>query len=383
MYDYSFLLDFIKSVYPSKDQIVLHEPFINKLEENYVLDCLRSGFVSSVGEYVVQAEEDLAAFTGMNHAVCVSSGTSALHTALKVCGVEQGDVVITQSLSFAATANAIVYCGAFPLFIDIDEDTLSLSCEKLENFLKEKTFFKDNAAFLKESKRKIAACVPMHTFGHISKIDEICKICADYNILVIEDAAEAVGSYYKGKHAGSFGIAGILSFNGNKTITCGGGGAVLTNNEAFAKKAKHLSTTAKIPNTNYHEHDMIGFNYRMPNLNASLLCAQLKRLDDFILKKRTLGKKYKEICSKNSLLFFDEPLNCKSNFWLNSVIFEDKDTCNNFIKEANKQNIFPRHVWKPLHLLGLYKTFENLNLDVTENLYEKIVNLPSSVPEKI
>jgi len=380
---YDDLIDFIKKTYPLKESIFLHEPVMGKKEEDFVLDCIRSGFVSSVGEYVEKAEEKIAEITGADYAVCVSTGTAALHTALTVAGVEPGDIVLTQSLSFIASANAIRYCGADPFFIDIDKKSLSLSCERLLRFLDDHTENVHGITVYKDTGQKITACVPMHTFGHIGEIDEICRICNQYNIKVIEDAAEAVGSFYKNRHAGTFGDLGILSFNGNKIVTSGGGGAIITNNRQTAAAAKHISTTARKQGTFFHEHDAVGFNYRMPNLNASFLYSQLMQLDEFINKKRALADHYKKICEKSDLEFFNEPENCRSNYWLNTIIFENSEHAGLFMEKANKNNIFPRMVWKPLHMLGLYKKFQHENLENTKNLYTRIVNLPSSVPDNI
>ena len=377
------LIDFIKSVYPEKEKIFLHEPYMGRLEEDYVLDSIRSGFVSSVGEYVVRAETKIAELTKAKYAVAVSSGTAALHTALISCGVKSGDLVITQPLSFVATGNAIKYCNADPFFIDIDDTSLSLSPEKLEEFLLKETEERKGCAVHKKTGRKISACVPMHTFGHIGKIDKISEICGKFKISLIEDAAEAMGSTYQGRHAGIFGKAGILSFNGNKIITSGGGGAIITDDEEIYRKAKHISTTARTDNPVSHEHDMVGYNYRMPNLNASFLYAQLLRLNDFVEKKRRLGKAYEKVCKNNNISFFTEPDDCRSNYWLNSIILNNSNETELFIKTAQKNNIFPRMVWKPLHKLDFFEKTCMGNLDNTDNFYRRIVNLPSSVTEEI
>ncbi|PID77961.1 MAG: aminotransferase DegT [Deltaproteobacteria bacterium] len=381
MSDFDLLIEFIRESYPENKEIFLHEPVMGEIEKKYLLDCIDSGFVSSVGEYVSKAEKKIAEMAGSKYAVCMSSGTAALHIALLVCGVGKNDLVLTQPLTFVATANAVKYCNAEPLFLDIDEKTLSLSPEALEYFFKKSSIQKNGECFYKGSGQKISACVPMHTFGHIGEIDKICQICARYNVPVIEDAAEAVGSFYKGRHGGTYGKAGIFSFNGNKIITSGGGGAVITDDKNFAELASHLSTTARKVNTLSHEHDMIGYNYRMPNINAAFLSAQLHQLDEFVEKKRKLAKEYKKICDKSGFLFFEEPENCISNFWLNSVFFQDAKEAQNFLYESRKHSIFPRMVWKPLHLLDIFRKNQYNNLNVTQNIYKRIINLPSSIPE--
>lgn len=376
------ILSFIRSKYPLNNKIHVHEPYMGRLEEEYVVDCIRSGFVSSIGEYVEKVEKKIAKFTGVKHAVAVSSGTAALHTALVVSGVKEGDLVLTQSLSFVATANAIKYCNADPFFIDIDKNSLSISIEKLEEFLEKEVEVKDSYSIHKKSKKRIFACVPMHTFGHISKIDELCELCCRYNISVVEDAAEAMGSFYKKRHAGTFGDSGIISFNGNKIITSGGGGVIVTNSDETARLAKHLSTTARKENSLCHAHDMIGFNYRMPNINASFLMAQLDQLDLFLKKKQILGKEYESVCNSNGIDFFKEPDNCKSNYWLNSIILKNRQESELFLKKAQSNGIFPRMVWKPLHMLDIFQKEYIGDMENTESLYNRIINLPSSVPRE-
>ncbi len=275
------IIDFIKETYKSKDFIPLHEPRFFGNEKKYINDCIDTTYVSSVGRYVNIFEKEIAKYTGAKYAVATSNGTSGLHISLILADVCQNNEVITQSLTFVATCNAISYCGAQPIFVDVDKDTMGLSPTSLEYFLKENTSIKDNQCINNKSGKVIKACVPMHTFGHPCRIEEIKEICDKYNIFLIEDAAESVGSIYKDKHTGTFGELGVMSFNGNKIITAGGGGCVITDNKSLANKAKHLSTTAKVPHKWDFNHDMIGYNYRMPNINAALLVAKLENLDDF------------------------------------------------------------------------------------------------------
>ena len=290
---YKTITDFIKNIYDHQSTINLHEPRFIGNEKKYLAECIDSTFVSYVGAFVTSFEERIKAYTGAKYAVAMANGTLAQHLALRVCGVVHDDEVITQALTFVATANAITYIGAHPIFLDSDTDTLGLSPEKLFTFLKNETLKKaDGFNYNKKSGRRISACIPVHVFGHPARIDDIVQICNDNNILVIEDAAESLGSFYQSKHTGTFGLASVLSFNGNKTITTGGGGMLLTNNEAIATSAKHLSTTAKIPHAWAFEHDEIGYNYRMPNINAALGCAQMETLDLFLTKKREQAHLY-------------------------------------------------------------------------------------------
>ena len=303
--NYQPIIDFIRSLYPNREIVPLHEPYFGGNEKRYVLDCIESTFVSSVGKYVDRFEEMIRDFTGAKYAIATVNGTAALHIALKLAGVQQGDLVITQPLTFVATCNAITYCGAEPVFVDIDPETLGMSPDSLESWLGQNVDIVDKGlggletqysklsqpsqpylAIHKATKRHIAACVPMHTFGHPCKIDRIVEICDRYNIPVVEDAAESIGSYYKGKHTGTFGKLGILSFNGNKTITTGGGGMILTDDNELGPLAKHITTTAKKPHPWKFEHDMIGYNYRLPNINAALGCAQMEMLPEILKNKR-------------------------------------------------------------------------------------------------
>jgi perosamine synthetase len=377
-HNWRLIIDFIKSLY-KKDIVPLHEPVFVGNEEKYVLDTIRSSFVSSIGEYVNKVEEFLAGFTGSKYAIATVNGTSALHIALLLSGVKENTEVITQPLTFVATCNAISYCGAYPTFVDVDNDTLGMSPESLESFLVENCLFKDDGVYNKLTNRKITAIVPMHTFGHPCKIDKIIEIADRYNIPVVEDAAESLGSFYKGKHTGTFGKFGIISFNGNKIVTSGGGGVILTSDEVLAKKAKHLTTTAKVPHKWEYYHDEIGFNYRMPNLNAALLLAQLENLEKFIKTKRDLAMQYKEFFERLGIEFFSEPENAKSNYWLNTIFLKDKKERYEFLEFSHENGILCRPTWVLMNKLPLYKDCFSYELENAFEIEERLVNIPSGV----
>ena len=317
-------IDFVRKIYGTKKVISLHEPKFIGNEKKYVNQCIDTTFVSSVGKFVDKFEKKIAKYTGAKYAIATTNGTSALHISLILAGVGQGDEVITQPLNFVASCNAISYCNAKPIFIDVDRDTMGLSPSALRLFLAKNTIIKNKRCINKKTKKIIKACVPMHSYGHPCRIDEIKKILKKHHIFLIEDAAESIGSFYKKKHTGTFGKLGIISFNGNKIVTAGGGGCIITNNKILAKKAKHLTTTAKIPHRFEFKHDEIGYNYRMPNLNAALLIAQLENLNLFIRNKRELAKKYQAFFKDTEFNFFKEPKNSKSNYWLNSIILKNK-----------------------------------------------------------
>ncbi|MFK7946517.1 MAG: LegC family aminotransferase [Saprospiraceae bacterium] len=378
---YKSIIEFIRKTYETpKDNIYLHEPRFIGNEKAYLIDAIDSTFVSSVGAYVNRFEKMMTEITGAKYAIAVVNGTASLHIALKLAGVQQGDEVLSQPLTFIATANAISYEKAIPHFIDVDEDTLGMSPIALKKRLEAIAEVKDGQCFNKETGNKIAACVPMHTFGLSLRIDEIVDICNQYCIPVVEDAAESLGSYYKEKHTGTFGLLGTFSFNGNKTVTCGGGGAIITNDEALAKRAKHITTTAKIPHRWEYAHDEIGYNYRMPNLNAALACAQLEQLDSYIQNKRETAKKYHQFFEKlegiNSL---KELENSFSNYWLNAIRFSSKDERNNFLEYSNDNGIMTRPIWKLMNKLDMFKNCPKGNLSVSNALEDTIVNIPSSV----
>lgn len=373
-------VDFIKQQFTGQDFIPLHEPCFIGNERKYVMDCIDSTFVSSVGKYVDDFEKQMAAFTGAKYAVACVNGTAALHMAMLVAGVNKDDMVVTQPLSFIATCNAISYIGAHPVFVDVDLDTLGLSPEKLEHFLKNNSVQKkDGFSYHKVTGQKIAACVPMHTFGHPCRIDELAEVCKRYNITLIEDSAESIGSYYKDKHTGTFGLLGTFSFNGNKTITCGGGGAIVTNDEALAKRAKHLTTQAKVPHRWEFVHDEIGYNYRMPNLNAALMCAQLEQLNSFLDNKRELASLYINFFENTELNFVKEPLHSISNYWLCAVLLKDKTNRDEFLTYTNDHGVMTRPVWRLMNKLKMFKDAIHDNLDNAQELEDTLVNIPSSV----
>lgn len=373
-------VEFIKSQFPNLEFIPLHEPRFIGNEKKYVLDCIDSTFVSSVGKYVDDFEKQMAEYTGAKYAVACVNGTAALHMAMIVAGVKQQDMVITQPLSFIATCNAISYIGAIPVFVDVDFDTMGLSPDKLMTFLKENTIKKtDGFTYHKITNQKISACIPMHTFGHPCRIDELAEICSEYNIALIEDAAESMGSYYKNKHTGTFGLLGTFSFNGNKTITCGGGGAIITNDEALAKRAKHLTTQAKVPHRWEFVHDEIGYNYRMPNINAALVCAQLEELNFFLDNKRELANRYQDFFANSDIEFVNEPVDSKSNYWLCAILLKDKKTRDEFLQFTNDNGVMTRPVWALMNKLVMFKDALHGNLDNAQTLEDRLVNIPSSV----
>ena len=372
------VIDFIKSIYNKDKFIPLHEPRFEGNEKKYLRECIDSTFVSSVGKFVDQFEEKIAKYTGAKYAIATTNGTSALHVSLILGGVEKNNEVITQPLNFVASCNAISYCNAKPIFIDVDKDTMGLSPSKLKSFLEKNTSIKNKECINKKTKKVIKACVPMHSYGHPCRIDEIKKICDEYNIFLIEDAAESVGSFYKNRHTGTFGHLGAMSFNGNKIITAGGGGCIITNNKVLAKKAKHLTTTAKVPHKWDFNHDMIGYNYRMPNINAALLLAQLEKLNDFIKNKRNLANRYEAFFKNEDYDFFKEPKNSKSNYWLNSIILKNKHQKHKFLEQTNSRGVMTRPIWTLMNNLPMFKDAECHNLNNSKWLDERVVNIPSS-----
>ncbi len=372
-------ISFIKSLF-NQENIALHEPCFIGNEKKYLLECIDNGFVSSVGEFVTRFEEALKEKTKARFVIATNTGTAALHIALLANGIDENCEVITQSISFVATANAIAYTGAKPVFLDIDENTLSLSPKALEHFLENQTYQKDNLSYNKTTHKPIKACVIMHTFGLSAHIKAIKELCEKYHILLIEDAAEALGSTYENKALGTFGKCGILSFNGNKIITGGCGGAILSDDENLAKLARHLSTTAKIPHPYEYDHDRIAYNYRLCNINAAILLAGLENLEPFLENKRELAKIYKDFFKNHDKCeFIDEKSNEKSNFWLNTLLFKDENLRNIFLEECLKNNIFVRPVWKSLPSLKAFQNCQSDELINTKNLEKRLVNLPSSV----
>ncbi|WP_167619059.1 LegC family aminotransferase [Maribellus sediminis] len=362
-----------------EDFIPLHAPTFNGNEKKYLNECIDSTFVSSVGKFVDRFEEEVAKYTGAIKAVVCVNGTNALHLALLLAGVERDDEVLTQALTFIATANAISYCGARPVFIDVDKDTLGLSPGKLEDWLTQNVEIRNQGAINKTTGKKIAACVPMHTFGHPCQIDEIISICNKYYIPVVEDAAESLGSYYNEIHTGTFGRIGVISFNGNKVMTTGGGGMLLFNNEELAHKAKHLTTQAKMPHKWEFMHDEIGYNYRMPNLNAALGLAQLEQIEGFLKAKRKLAENYKEEFKRLNVHFISEPVNSKSNYWLNAILLKDRNERDEFLKFTNEHGVMTRPVWELMNRLPMFSNAQCGDLSNAEWIADRLVNIPSSV----
>jgi perosamine synthetase len=373
------IVQFIKSQFPNQDFIPLHEPRFVGNEKKYLNDCIDSTFVSSVGAYVDLFEQKMCELTGAKHCIAIVNGTNALHLSLLLAGVKKEDEVLTQALTFIATANAISYCSATPHFVDVDKETLGLSPSLLKKYLSEIAEVKNNSCYNKKTGKRIAACVPMHTFGLPICMDELISICNEYNIPVVEDAAESLGSSYKGQHTGTFGLLGTFSFNGNKTITCGGGGAIITNDDELAKKAKHISTQAKVPHKWEYEHDEIGYNYRMPNLNAALACAQLEQLNHFIQNKRELAHKYHTLLKPQNIGLVKEQENAISNYWLNAVILKDKSERDIFLEQTNSNGVMTRPIWALMNKLDMFKNCPKSNLTNSEWLEERVVNIPSSV----
>lgn len=373
------IIEFIRSLYPGKEYLPLHEPVFDQKEKAYVNAAIDSTFVSYVGEYVNQFEEMICDITGSAFAVAAVNGTAALHTALMVSGVQRGDEVITQPLSFVATANAISYCGARPVFLDVAKETLGLDPAALEHFLDHHCSLRGNACYSEKTGCRIAACIPMHTFGHPCRIDAIAQICRKYRIPLIEDAAESLGSLYKTRHTGTFGSMGIYSFNGNKTVTCGGGGVLVTNDAQLAKTAKHLTTTAKINHEYEYIHDAIGYNYRLPNINAAVACAQLEKLEDFISYKRNLAQKYAAFFDAEGIAFVSEPPQARSNYWLNAIILPDREARDGFLEASNNAGVMTRPAWQLLNKLQIYSNCQTGLLPNAEWLVDRIVNIPSSV----
>ena len=373
------VINFIQETYKTKDFIPLHEPKFIGNEKKYLNECIDSTFVSSGGKFVDEFEEKIASYTSAKYAIATSNGTSALHISLLLADVGRDNEVITQPLTFVATCNAISYCGAKPLFIDVDRETMGLSPISLKEFLENNTTVINQQCVNNTTGKIIKACVPMHTFGHPCKIDEIKDICDQYYIVLIEDAAESLGGFYKNRHTGTFGKMGVMSFNGNKIITAGGGGCIITDDEDLAKKAKHLTTTAKVPHKWEYVHDMVGYNYRMPNLNAALLVAQLENLDNFIDKKRKLADMYGEFFKGVDCKFIKEPAESNSNYWLNAIILNDKQQRDIFLNDTNTQGVMTRPIWTLMNKLPMFKDAQCGDLINSEWLEDRVVNIPSSV----
>ncbi|MEK4244734.1 LegC family aminotransferase [Psychrobacillus sp. FSL K6-2684] len=362
-----------------KDFVPLHEPTFNTKELEYVTDCIETGWVSSVGAYVTRFEEELARFTGVKRAVAVMNGTAALHIALMVAGVQANEEIFMPALTFIATANAASYLGAVPHFVDVSEKTLGLDPQKLEAHIIKIGEVIGNQLINKETGRVIRAVVPMHTFGHPVELEELQLVCEKYHLALVEDAAESLGSYYKGKHTGSFGKVSALSFNGNKIITTGGGGAILTDDDELANYAKHITTTAKVPHLWEFDHDEIGFNYRLPNINAALGCAQLEKMPEFIDQKRLLTAFYEELIGPlEGVRLFKEPEHTTSNYWLQTLILDGHLERDEVLTFLNENGVMSRPIWSPMHKLKPYAQLPKADLSATERLNQKIVNIPST-----
>lgn len=379
MENVSKLIDFIRNHYKSEKFIPLHEPRFRGNEKKYLLDTIDSTFVSSVGAYVDLFEEKIQYITKASKAVAVVNGTASLQVALRLAGVKTGDEVLTQALSFVATANAIIYNNATPIFLDVDLDTMGLSPLAVESFLEENAEIRDSGCFNKITNKRIAACMPMHTFGFPVKMDELLVVCEKWNIPIVEDAAESLGSYYKGKHTGTMGLISGFSFNGNKIVTSGGGGAIITNNEELGFKAKYLTTTAKKPHPFEFYHDELGYNFRMPNLNAALACAQLEMLDNYLQEKRNLAFEYKDLMISLGIKFREEIPETKANYWLMCVELDNKMERDAFLKFTNEQGVMTRPIWQLLYRLPMYQNCYRDSQLNAELLEERIVNIPSSV----
>jgi perosamine synthetase len=379
MSNYSDIIEFIRNQFPTKDFIPLHEPNFSGNEKSYVLETINSTFVSSVGAYVDKFELTMAELTKTQKAVAVVNGTSALQVALRLSGVGNGNEVLTQALTFIATINAIIYNGASPVFLDVDLDTMGLSPNAVKAFLEENGEIREGVCYNKKTNKKIAACMPMHTFGFPIHLDELIAVCNKWNIPIVEDAAESIGSEYKGNPTGSFGKFGVFSFNGNKIITSGGGGAIVTNDLQLGIKAKHLTTTAKVPHPYEYVHDEIGYNFRMPNLNAALACAQLEQLNSFIQNKRKLAIEYGEFFESKGVKFRKELQNTKANYWLMCLELENKKDRDVFLKETNENKVMTRPIWQLIFKSSIYSNFQRDSQENAIYLEDRIVNIPSSV----
>ncbi|HQQ63009.1 MAG TPA: LegC family aminotransferase [Pseudomonadales bacterium] len=374
------IVEFIRSIY-GQDFVTLHRPVFEGREKQYLIDCIDSNFVSSVGAKVTEFEKMVAEFTGAKYAIATVNGTAALHVALQLSGVGRDDEVITQALTFIATCNALSYCGAVPVFVDVDRDTMGLSPFALRSFLEQHAECRDGQAYNKGSGRRLAACVPMHTFGHPARIAEIATICAEWGIALVEDTAESLGSYVGERHTGNFGAMACLSFNGNKVITTGGGGMLITNDEVLAKRAKHITTTSKVPHPYEFVHDETGYNYRLPNLNAALGCAQMERLHEMLAVKREVALRYRDFFAAQDMHFVQEPEGCTSNYWLNAIILDSLVERDAFLKFSNEAGVMTRPVWRLMTHLDMYKNSQHDGLANSLWLEERVVNIPSSVPD--
>ena len=374
------IINYIQDLYKTKDFIPLHAPSFKGREKDYVLDTIQSTFVSSVGPYVDAFEAKMQELTQTPKAVAVVNGTAALQVALRLAGVKAGDEVLTQALTFVATANAIAYNHAHPVFLDVDRDTMGLSPDALTAFLETHAEKRKNGTYNKTTQRRIAACLPMHTFGLMCRIEAIVEICAAWNIPVVEDAAEALGSSVNGKAAGSFGLLGTFSFNGNKIVTCGGGGAIVSNDVELGQQGKYLTTTAKVPHAWEYVHDELGYNFRMPNLNAALACAQLEQLDTFIVQKKKLFEQYRSFF-EGSEIKLKQPLpDTTSNHWLMALELPNREARDAFLRATNEAGVMTRPIWQLMYKLPMYQQCQRDSQNQAEYLENRIVNIPSFKP---
>jgi aminotransferase in exopolysaccharide biosynthesis len=372
------IVAFIRDLYGTDGPIPLHAPVFVGSEKAYLAECIDTTFVSYVGKFVERFEQAIKDYTGAEHAVACSSGTAALHMALLVGGVKPRDLVLMPALTFVATANAVRYCQADPLFIDTDRDTLGFDMVQLTDYLRTRTERRADGVYDKLTRRRIGACMPVHLFGHVAMLDELVALCKEHDITLVEDSAEAMGSFYKGRHAGTYGRIGVLSFNGNKTITTGGGGMVITDDEAVAKRVRHITTTAKVPHRWEFVHDEVGYNYRLTNVNAAIGVAQMERLDRYIESKRTIASKYAAFFANGRIRHIGEPEHCRSNYWLNAVLLPDRSERDAFLTFTNDHGVMTRPAWTLMNKLRMYAHCPSLPLHGAQWLEDRLVNLPSS-----
>ena len=380
MEQYKQITDFIRGLYGNQEFTPLAVPRFMGNEKKYLNECIDTTFVSSVGKFVDRFEEEMARYTGAKRTVVCVSGTNALHMALMLVGVERDDEVLTQALTFIATCNALSYIGAHPVFLDVDVATIGLSPDAVKEWLAKNAEIRNGQCYNKRTGRRVKACVPMHTFGHPVRIEELVAVCDEWHIELVEDAAESIGSLYKGKHTGTFGKIGALSFNGNKTITTGGGGMLLFNDEELGAYAKHLTTQAKIPHRWEFRHDHIGYNYRMPNINAALGCAQLEHIEEYVEDKRATAAAYRDYFSRmDGIEFFVEPDNTRSNYWLNAVLLPNREEQQAFLQYTNDNGVMTRPIWELMNRLPMFENCETDHLSNTQMFADRVVNIPSSV----
>jgi aminotransferase in exopolysaccharide biosynthesis len=380
--EFDSIIIFIRKLFNKPEEVIpLHEPVFSGREKELLVNCIETTYVSSVGEYVDLFEKNVAVYTGSKYAVSCVNATAAIHISLLLAGVKPGEEVITQPITFIATVNAITYCGAVPVFVDVNSEMPGMSAEKLESWLKSNIRIDKSTgqAVNKSTGRRVTACLPVHVFGHPCDMDAIMLVCDHYNIPVVEDAAESLGSLYHNEHTGTFGKMGVLSFNGNKIITTGGGGMIITNDKELAERAKHLTTQAKVPHAWEMAHDAIGYNYRLPNINAALGVAQLEKLEEFITIKRRIAKEYEQFFSKlEEVDFIAEPTQTRSNYWLNTLIFKDPKMRNGFLEYTNRKGVLTRPVWHLISGLPMYRYCQHGDLSNANWLGQRMVNLPSS-----